>query len=518
MANKKGKIQKKAKHNQIPYDRYSYNFFFDLVPKPEFKETFVSIMKAEHYEISEFVKYFKIYKCFDEFYFPIVRLTIFVNKRMCIKLNKVLEDSKFQFRLTKYKNSLIDEYEIEGKSEGLVEESIPLMPLLPVNYDRRKYEEIDITNDLLPAGEEDGFEQSRNIRMDFELFAEEHLEILKTPIEGVLDNTTLDNAVLYCFHDFVEKGISTHAPNSPLSKKLFFYPIDPENNAKIEEIILPHKNLSTTLEYLQSLYGFYKYGLRLFLDYDRYYCLANHKRCDYKVPDGEYNYIHIRVIDVDKMNEDYVGSRLVKNSTTYESKKVQKAYERYYRVGAVNLNMFEFADRINKESSGEDIQSLHSTFEEYSSRDEAEDRYSRDNLDTGLVDKDANKTSLNIGRTNSQKGNKKTKYYYETSSNPFTEDILVGKNANMNLRLLLRLESFDFNIMTPMKSYYINFLNADFDEFDGLYQLNTIVHDFVGDGYRRRSLTSIAIFDRFNPNIENGTVINNGSEMNSVVK
>jgi hypothetical protein len=433
---------KRIKNNT--YNHYYYNFNFVMI-KEDGSVT----------GLSKYVKDMKIFLCYTDFYFPVVRLTLYVNKELCCYMCDNVDTSKFRLTIKKTKNAgnKTDDDELV-----LSEDYLKNLILLPIKFDKKTYEEIF---DLSTESYEDGFSESFNIKMDLELFLEKHLEILKTPIEGNIVDTTLDQAILYCYKNYLDNN------------ELFMHEVD--NQEELEQVILPYKNLPKTIEYLQDTYGIYETGVRIFFDYTRCYLLSNNLINHNILKDDnsiEYDTVYINIYDVSNLDARLEGCCV-------------DDIQNIYVINTINNNTIEFADQLTKEISGEEIKVATFSSESYDSIEELENK-------SNVLEKNAIDTVVN-----SQRDNAKKKCYYDTSSNPYTTSTMIAELSKLSLRVILVLENTDLSVLTPNKNYYLHFIdNDDLKKCDGNYQLNSYTVEFIGETKDNRSSRVVAVFDR----------------------
>lgn len=409
----------------------------------------------------------KIYTVYNNFAFPVVRVTLNLTQEIYKLINEDFDKVKFRMNVSIIET---DEITADNKLEdrAMPEAYITNAILVPTDFDRTKYRDEQEVEDS-------GFTDARQFKMELELFLREHVELIKQPINGNYSECTMDDLLLHIFN------------STGINKKMKILINKPNNNNELEQVILPSKNIIQTIKYLQTTYGVYRTGLRISFDLLRGYCLA-----------GDLKYNEIEVEDTNEFGTVicYIGKTTTDQFGSYEDTTINAHY-----MLMPNLDAFQFNDVSSKELFGENIvirsvsqsskERIHSTFQENLS-------YIENSKESG---------------TNSIDGTKKTKYYYNNFDNPYLEEATLAEKKRNNLIFTTIVRNMDLRVFTMNKVFYFSFLDSNYSEYNGVYQLQGIVTDYIKKAPNIFESASVVTFCK----LPDGKDINEESGENNVL-
>lgn len=259
------------------------------------------------------------YRIFNEFVFPVITVKLTLDLETHIKICKNLDDVKFKLNVSKIESVEITDQ--ESVPSDMAKTVFKDLILKPNDYDKQRFRD-ECENAI-------AFLHSQKVNVDVDLFLEDHLNLNKKIITGVYNNATVSSILA-----------SLLTKNTPNGNKVLLH--KPLNETKYKQIILPSKNLSNTIYYLQMVYGLYPSGVRLFFDYDRTYCLCNDLKDRDPITEGKPNEYPNVVC--------YVGKEMSDTSAYYLDEK-----NNTYYLSMLNTDQFIFNDRSVKNILGKNI-------------------------------------------------------------------------------------------------------------------------------------------------------------------
>lgn len=228
-------------------------------------EEFTVILPTESLDIpKDKVRGISIENNYEEDLFPVMKASMVLEPSVYKKIVKNKNDVKLKMRLQKF-------YTEEGSEEkSMMRDSINTMFSLLLDDDfldpDRQLQVNTENNTEEKKNDENSIESAGNNQTEFPLYKLETMDAMRVTINDVLTNQTMIGAIVY----IAEK--SKMAPNSMIISPL-------ENNQVYEEILLPPQTALSTLQYIDSQYGFYKAGSIIFFGIDRPYILNYRGGC-----------------------------------------------------------------------------------------------------------------------------------------------------------------------------------------------------------------------------------------------
>jgi len=380
----------------------------------------------EYVELRDSVTRITMHSEYEDYVYPVLQVELVMSRSTLLDLQQNLQNIKFKVNIQRSKTTQTDKPSI-SLSERFVDNVI----LLPIDFDMNVIDQVRNTENS----------EDNDYQIIIDLIPQEQLDINKNTINGILKNVNMKDVALYC----IGKSVS--------SKKLLFN--EPDNMKTYEQVILPGLNLSSTLQYLQNVYGIYDAGLKLFFDFNNYYCISKditNKKIITK--SGEYENVFIYLNDIrDNSNDEGSTKDTVNNR---------------YVIKVQNTGQVNISDISSREILGEDINIM-----SINSISPSNNNYDG-TWGSGF-------TSDSKGHINSAKGIKKKKKYYNNYSNPYNETEFVSDAGRSIHSILVLLTGIDLDIVTPNKNYYIEYSNNDYNLFNGNYHLSDIVYTYTLD-------------------------------------
>lgn len=393
----------------------------------------------EQIDLTERITEFKMFHIYYDFMFPVVKIKLDLTK----DLHNTITNN-FKTIVFKLDVSIINVNLSDISDQDILNNTVPDIwleneILVPSDLDRTKFTDEE-------ANEETGFTENFGHELVLELFKKEHLEIVKNVLNGVYTDVRMKDLVAYLLK----------STNMDMIIQL------PDNEVLNDQVILPAKNIIKTLYYIQENYGIYYTGLRLFFDFDRGYCLPKRGNELGKLNTNE-------IIDCIL----YIGDNTSKVTEGFYEDKERNCYHLVLPYS----DLFNFKDISNKELYGEEIiiKSTNTNSTRINTTEQQNLKFIEDNENT----------------TNSRSGTKRTKYYYNTTNNPYLESEILFERTVASFDYMLRGINIDLRILTMNKNYYLSFMDSSCQNYEGLYVLNGMVTDFTK--FRPNLFTSTTI-------------------------
>lgn len=292
-------------------------------------------------------------------------------------------------------------------------------PELQSNFTKTYESSVGLETDEYGAGD--------MVTTRFLLYNEEYLFRGRTIVNGVLEDATLLDSVLY---------VLTKAK----LRKILISP--PDNETVYKQMILPPISASEQLLRLTADYAMYEVGSSVFLDFDRGYILDNFNACTCWEP-NEIKQVYILSAE----NSDDMTSM----NTGYYEDPSRKFYVVNVEAGRVS---FSNGSLLADQTSGTDVVSV-------------------DTMTGNVSNVNSHAKTANLGNTTqvvvSNTGEDTSAAMAHTLKN--TSRIATANFTNVN-----------FDIFKPNKEYIFSFDSADFEEYMGSYHIVSMVADLQADG------------------------------------
>ena len=418
----------------------------------------ISILNLEGEEEEYQLRYQQIQKLsiennFDNNFFPILKLRVYLPDNIYYKVNEQRNTVKFRLIIKKFEFNDLTMYEknfygIETFSYENIIETImqPLITDIDENkQDISRYETLQDYNTgdmVVNYNMQNEREKPLNV-LEVYLFDIDNLDTNKIKHNMIINNNSVINAI--------GKIMLDSNLESVLMNKI-------ENENTYKQIIIPPYNIKKAMNYLQKSYGIFNTGLRQYLDFDTYYLLSNNIN-EIPIRKNEYENVIISLTRSADLENRKFGSY---KDTENECYIVSTPNETYMNSsGMVNKEII--GDRniiINKKNTTDIMQ---------------------------FPDRDANTFSLNsefstsdINNNGYQEGkNKKVSYVYDDQDNEFEINTLKYNSEEPNIEITIPFSNIDVDFFTINKKYILRFQDdAIAAKYNGNYKIKKFVYTF----------------------------------------
>lgn len=240
-------------------------FIKDTDIKQNWKYTldeFTVIVESETFQVEkDKVREISIENNYEEDLFPVMKISVNLEQSVYKKMIQNKNNAKIKIRLQKFYT------EVGSEEKSMMRDCIntTFSLLLDDDYlDQDKNIHVEEENNTEEGkNDENSLDQVGNNQSGFPLYKLETMEAMRTTINDVLINQNMIGAIVYIAQQ------SKMSPGSMLISPL-------ENNETYPEIFLPPQSALSTIQYIDSQYGFYKAGSTIFFGIDRSY-IINYK-------------------------------------------------------------------------------------------------------------------------------------------------------------------------------------------------------------------------------------------------
>ena len=265
----------------------------------------------------------------------------------------------------------------------------------------------------------------------FFVWKESDLYNLRIPINGVYANCTIGDVVASILSD---NGF----------KNVLMVPAD--NNEVFGQLVIPPMSLMNLFEYVQGQYGMYNTDILFFSDIYRTYVIDKSGMAK-AYANNEFTKTIFSVVESRSEFSKDVGSY-----TLVDPEKKKREYHHKIDVEHISIRSLAAMNDILKGNTNKYVDSRNNEVTTVSG--------SGEQRGDGCV----NMTTDNEG----------TEYTKRTNSNRIAE-------LALNLKVTY-LTDYNYDAMTPNKSFIFNFKHEDFYQYNGYYRLMRATHVFTRDG------------------------------------
>ena len=191
----------------------------------------------------------KIEKDFDNYFFPIFSIDLFIDQMLYYKIVSMKTEVKFRIKVEKHKKSVIMDGTYEF-NELIIDSTFGIY----INDDS-----FFINEDLYKAAQANGTSSMTGALHTFYLFKDSDLSSSKKTINAVLEDVTMTDTIAYIL-------------SASGSDKVLMSPVD--NTEVYKQVLLLPTTVIKNINNLEKQYGFYNNGSVLFYDFDRTYMLS----------------------------------------------------------------------------------------------------------------------------------------------------------------------------------------------------------------------------------------------------
>ncbi|WCS68346.1 hypothetical protein Goe21_02360 [Bacillus phage vB_BsuM-Goe21] len=350
---------------------------------------------------------------YDNNVFPILRLNVELDFESYYLIQKN-DSCKFSITIKKYKHE-----NLESNDTTIFTYYMKNKIFIPVDK--------DISPINMPEGLNSVTDQIPSLRTTFLLMSEEDLSNNKRLVNTVLKDSDIESTILYLAQKFPSKPIIFEKP---------------DNQIIYDQIILPPNNIIRSMKYLDTVYGIYNYGLRIFLDFNAYYIINKHDNSNLPVLEGKYKNTHIKVV-----SDTAEGDSLFYNDTVTESGNFYSA-----KVHISNIKFINYSD------SRKEFLGTHNIIISQSNSDIVRNDYGTNEI--------------------------KTRVYYNRYNNKHKEKEIVT-NSKKGIFLTCTLDAIDIDAISCNNQFYFNFAANNYSNYSGEYHIlkSSSIFNVGSNGY-----------------------------------
>jgi hypothetical protein len=357
------------------------------------------------------IRNLEIVSDYDRAVFPLLRLHTKLSYDAFHKIQQS-EDVRFAITIKKFTQS-----QVERKDTSTYTYFIKDLIFVPLDREKTPVnvpQDETLLPDTLPA-----------LNATFLLLCEDDLRNNRGLVNTVLVDSDMESSVMYLTKRFSNKPIIFEKP---------------DNEKVYNQVIFPPNNLIRSIKYLDSIYGIYKKGLRLFFDLTAYYIINKSDNSTTGKLDNHHKEVYINV---------HNDNRVVTDSLIMDGKPVNDdgTSGKFY-WSKVHIDDIRF---INYED----------TKKEYVGTNNIVISQGEENL------------NRNIYSTSELK----TRVYYNKYNNQFKEEEYIV-NAKLGLFLVCTLDSIDIDAISCNRQYFLEFTNGNYSVYNGEYHILKAVNIF----------------------------------------
>jgi hypothetical protein len=288
---------------------------------------------------------------------------------------------------------------------------------------------IPLDRDKTPINNESGLtaqnDQIPTLRAIFTLMSQEDLNNNKRLVNSVLMDTDMESAILYLANKFSDKPVIFERPDN---QKLY------------KQIIFPPNNVIRSLKYLDTVYGIYNNGLRVFFDLNAYYIINKLDNKEVITVKGDAKDVFINV---------YGDNNSSPESLIYNDTKGEGEGEHFHSL-KVHINDVRF---VNYEDSKKEF-------------------IGTNNIIISQRDDDLNRN--NYGEPNSLK----TRVYYNRYDNAFKEKEMLNSGLK-GMFMVATFDGLDIDAIACNHQFFVEFTNKNYKHYNGEYHIMKAESTFV---------------------------------------
>lgn len=369
------------------------------------------------------IRYLEIINDYDNAVFPLLRLHTKLGYDAFYKIQQN-DDVRFSLTIKKFTQS-----QIEMKDTSTYTYFIKDMIFIPLDRDKTPVntpQDESLLPDSLPM-----------LDATFLLLCEDDLKNNRPLVNSVLNDVDMESSVMYLTKKFSNKPI--------LFEK-------PDNDKVYRQVIFPPNNLIRSIKYLDTVYGIYKKGLRLFFDLTGYYIINKSDNKTVGTLEGHHKEVYITVHSDNRVTTD---SLLMDGRPTNPDGSPEGFY--WAKVHTDDVRFINYED-TKKEYAGTN----------------------------NIV---ISQGESNLNRNTYSESELKTRVYYNRYNNQFKEEEYFV-NAKLGLFLVCTLDSLDINAVACNRQYFLDFTNSNYSSRGGEYHILKAENRFIVNSSGYSSLQS----------------------------
>lgn len=236
-------------------------------------------------DISEDFMSLTINNDYDNNVFPIMELNTFISPNTYYKI-QTDNDVKILLTIKKYNSDDISEKNISPICNYFIKDKVFKI------FNKNK-SPINILNDNNPNYD------VPSIKASYLLVSKDDLDNNKKIVNNILVNSDITSCLLYLINKMKNKSIIFQKP---------------DNNKIYNQIIIPPLNIIRNIKYIDSTYGIYNNGLRLYFDYNNYFIINKLDNTKVNGVPNKYKDVYIDIFNSNDNDYGYGKSSLDSNA------------------------------------------------------------------------------------------------------------------------------------------------------------------------------------------------------------
>jgi hypothetical protein len=369
------------------------------------------------------IRSLEIVSDYDRAVFPLLRLHTKLSYDLFYKIQ---QDDNVRFSLTIKK---FTQSQVEKKDTTTYTYFIKDMVFIPLDKEKTPVnvpQDETLLPDTLPM-----------LNATFLLLCEDDLRNNRGLVNTVLTSVDMESSIMYLTKRFSSKPIIFEKP---------------DNDRVYSQVIFPPNNLIRSIKYLDSIYGVYKKGLRLFFDLTGYYIMNKSDNKTTGKLDNHHKEVYITVHNDNRVATDSI---LMDGKPTNPDGTPENFY--WAKVHVDDTRFINYED-TKKEFVG------------------------TNNI---VVSQGEDSLNRNIYSTSELK----TRVYYNRYNNQFKENEYFV-NAKLGLFLVCTLDGLDIDATSCNKQFFLDYTNDNYKNHNGEYHILKAVNSFYVNSAGFSSLQS----------------------------
>lgn len=376
-----------------------------------------------------------VYSYYSTCVFPIIELNLMLPRYYYTKIQENANEILFLMNIKRFKVS-----SMQDKNASLLFTNFLTNEILkPYDIPRTSIPPVS-KNVTIKNNDINDESNNETFPMKISCFLKRHLDYNKQPNFAVFNNIQIDDIFMYLLN------------NNNVNNNVLIQPSD--NEKFIEQVIIPPLSMTRSFQYLQEVYGCYKYGMQIFFDLKYNYILGKNKVKNTPIPKG---------IRYDKYNTIYI--QFIKSDQPNTGSKIDKEHNVIKLLIPDNNSSFIVNDATSREIGGEVVK--------FMSRTNVNNSIGRSYKIMYGIDDDNLVTNSDLP---------KELVLWNNYSNQFLE---YEYKANLSRDQLINTVTWvdiDLDLLMPHKNFQIEYETEEYAKYNGTYQLISNVFKFVKNG------------------------------------
>lgn len=396
-------------------------------------------IKAERIEIQpREITDFIIEHDFMANFHPILKTSLVLKTFNCKKIQNNKNNIKFKVTFNKYiydDDESGDEEKREKVFEGYFQPVFITIAL-------------DTTGEILETEVEDSSKEGRRY-LELYLFNIDHINENKKIINFIANKCAPKDAVGYILNQVNLNRVIMDIPNIT---KVY------------NQILVPPKNFKNSIQTVAEQYGIYKEGYRQYIDFDRYYLLANKLNKKIPVEQNEYPNIYINVVRNKDTGKLRIGSYVDRENKCYVINTANNIQANTY--GVLEKEILGNKMRIYERKELENAMKYNEKNKTFSFK-------------TGYKEEELKSDGYNAKLPSGRIVNDKITYAYNSNETDSARGNVATLSSYSNLEFSLTFIDIDISFLTMNKRYIFKFLDTNIARiYNGIYMIEKLVSGY----------------------------------------